>query len=108
MARTEIDSGICGFTTTVEARMEGDECVLQIESGCPGIRKVAEEITRVDPFREITFRGEGPAVLQAAARHCKHPACPVPAGIIKAVEVAAGLALPKDAAIRVRATDDGV
>jgi hypothetical protein len=36
-----------------------------------------------------------------AAKHCKHAACPVPSGIIKAVEVASGLALPKDASIQV-------
>jgi hypothetical protein len=29
-----------------------------------------------------------------------HPACPVPSGILKAIEVAAGLALPKDASIK--------
>jgi hypothetical protein len=36
-----------------------------------------------------------------AAKHCKHAACPVPSGIIKAIEVASGLALPKDASITV-------
>jgi hypothetical protein len=30
-----------------------------------------------------------------------HPGCPVPAGIIKAVEVEGGLALPRDASIKV-------
>ena len=30
-----------------------------------------------------------------------HFACPVPAGVFKAIEVAAGLALPRDATIRV-------
>jgi hypothetical protein len=105
MARTVIDAGICGFTTTVDARMEGDECVLSIQGGCPGIQRLAAEVTRVDPLREITYRGEGPLILQAAAKHCKHPACPAPAGILKAVEVAAGLALPRDAAIRVAADD---
>ena len=40
-------------------------------------------------------------MLRMAAQHCKHAACPVPSGIIKAIEVAAGLALPKDAHIEV-------
>jgi hypothetical protein len=31
-----------------------------------------------------------------AAKHCQHASCPVPSGIIKAIEVASGLALPKD------------
>ena len=105
MAKTEIEAGVCGRTTVVDARMEGDECVLAIESECPGIQRMAEELERVDPLREISYRGAGPLTLQMAAKHCKHPACPVPAGIIKAVEVAAGLALPKDAMIRVTASE---
>jgi hypothetical protein len=36
-----------------------------------------------------------------AAKHCQHASCPVPSGIIKAIEVASGLALPKDASIQV-------
>jgi hypothetical protein len=51
-------------------------------------------------MREITFRGQGPLTLQLAAKHCAHPACPVPVGIIKAVEVEAGLALAADVTIK--------
>jgi hypothetical protein len=50
---------------------------------------------------EIGYHGDGPEVLRAATKLCPHPACPVPVGILKAVEVSAGLALPKDASIRV-------
>lgn len=39
--------------------------------------------------------------MRLAAKHLRHAACPVPAGIIKAVEVAAGLALPADATIKI-------
>lgn len=105
MPRTEIAGGICGFTTTVDAQMEGDDCVLAIASGCAGIMRMAAELPRVDPMREITYRGEGPLILEVAARHCRHTACPVPSGIIKAVEVAAGLALPKDASVRFQAEE---
>jgi hypothetical protein len=41
-----------------------------------------------------------------ATKHCKHAACPVPSGIIKAVEVASGLALPKNASIQVSQAED--
>jgi hypothetical protein len=36
-----------------------------------------------------------------ASKHCPHPSCIVPSGIIKAVEVAADFALPKDAGIKI-------
>ena len=100
MGRAEICPGICGFTTVVEARMDGSRCVLSIDSECEAIQCLAAELSQVDPFQEITFRGDGPRVLRLAACHCSHAACPVPVGIIKAVEVAAGLALPADVTIR--------
>ena len=100
MTRAEIVSGVCGFTTVVEARMEGSNCALSIESDCSAIQHLAEELKHVTPFQEITFRGSGPLTLQVAAKHCMHTACPVAVGIIKAVEVEAGLALPADVTIR--------
>jgi len=101
MAKAEIESGICGFSATVETRMNGRHCFVSIESDCKAIQELAEEIKEVDPFQEISFRGEGPRVLAKGVEHCYHTACPVPVGIIKAIEVEAGLALPKDAVIRV-------
>lgn len=102
MATSEIHAGICGFVTVVHAEMDDDDCVVTINSDCPDIQALASELTRVDPMREITWRGRAPQVLEMAPRYCKHAACPVPVGIIKAVEVAAGLALPADATITVR------
>ncbi len=99
MATAIIQAGICGFTTTVEARANGSACELTITSECSAIRRLAEELTQVDPLREISYRGEGPQVLRAAAATCRHPACPVPVGILKAIEVEAGLALPADVTI---------
>ncbi|HSJ56815.1 MAG TPA: hypothetical protein VLC95_06525 [Anaerolineae bacterium] len=105
MAKAEITSGVCGFTATVRATMEGRKVKLAIESDCDAIQRLAEELTEVEPFKEITFRGEGPRALDAGRRHCYHPACPVPVGIIKAVEVEAGLALPAEARIELSKDD---
>ena len=65
------------------------------------IQKLAAELTEVDPLQEVSFRGSGPLTHRLAACHLRHAACPVPVGIIKAVEVAVGLALPADATIKV-------
>jgi hypothetical protein len=100
LGSAEIHSGICGFTTRVTARREGAKVTLDIESECDAIQRLGQELTEVEPFQEITFRGEGPRTLKAGAKHCYHPACPVPVGIIKAIEVEAGLALPADATIK--------
>ena len=100
MAKVEINSGACGFNAIVEARMNGTKCAISIDSECEAIRALAGELTEVDPFQEITFNGPGPQTLQAGVEHCYHPACPVPVGIIKVVEVAAGLNLPVDSSIK--------
>ena len=67
----------------------------------PYVRTVAADLDEVDALRQIGLRGGLPDVLETAYRHCAHAACPVPAGLIKAVEVAAGLALPRDVAMRI-------
>jgi hypothetical protein len=103
-ARAEISSGICGYSTTVEARMNGKVCELRIESGCASVERLAQDLHQVDPYQELTFRGDAPETLRLASEHCSHAACPVPTGIIKAVEIVAGLAIPKD--VRIRLTKD--
>jgi hypothetical protein len=105
MAKAEIFSGICGFNTTVETRANGAKCTVAIKSECEAIQSLGNALTEVDPWKEITFRGNGPATLQAGAEHCYHTACPVPVGIIKAIEVEAGLALPKDVTIKLSKSD---
>ena len=101
MAMARIESGVCGMTTTVRTKAEGRTVHIEFESDCGYVQALAAKLSQVDPFREISYRGEGPVTLRLAAEHLVHPACPVPAGTIKAIEVAAGLALPKDAHIRV-------
>jgi hypothetical protein len=105
MAKAHIFSGRCGFNTEVEATQveteDGERVRLNISSECKSCQRLAAALTEVDPYREFTYRGEGPQVLQTAAQILPHPACPVPAGILKAIEVAAGLALPADASIKI-------
>ena len=100
MAKAEIFAGICGFNTTVHATAEGGMVNLEIASECQAIQKLAQHLTQVDPFKEISTRRSMPQSLEAGVKYCTHAACPVPAGIIKAIEVEAGLALPKDVTIK--------
>jgi len=101
MAKAEIFAGICGFSTQVETKMDGDLVNLEIQSDCSAIQKLALELTSVNPYKEISARRAVPLTLQAGLKYCTHAACPVPVGIIKAIEVEAGLALPLDVTIKV-------
>jgi len=106
LAKAEICAGVCGFNTTVEAHQDGSgQIELTIESDCRGIQRLAVELREVDPYREFTYRGQGPLTLQLGAKYCSHAACPVPVGIIKAIEVEAGLALPAEVSIKLSKSD---
>jgi hypothetical protein len=106
MAKAEINSGICGFTATVRTTMDGRKVAVSVESDCDAIQRLGEELAEVEPFQEISFRGEGPRTLELGAKHCYHTACPVPVGIIKAIEIEAGLALPADASIKLSKSNE--
>jgi len=101
MSKAEINAGICGHVTTVEAKMEGKICKLSITSSCKAIQQLAEALPEVTPMLEISCKRAMPQTLQMGLKHCYHAACPVPVGIIKAIEVEAKLALPKDVLIKV-------
>jgi phosphoribosyl 1,2-cyclic phosphodiesterase len=101
MSKAEINAGVCGHVTTVEARMEGKICRLAITSDCKAIQELAKELMEVNPMLEISCKRATPQTLQMGLKHCYHAACPVPVGIIKAIEVEARLALPKDVLIKV-------
>jgi hypothetical protein len=61
---------------------------------------MAEELTQVNPYQEISFKRKLPIIHEAGIKHCTHAACPVPVSIVKAVEIEAGLALPTDVVIK--------
>jgi hypothetical protein len=100
MTIVRVDSGICGFTTTITVRGAEDRNLLSVslDSECEMVRGLAGDVPmlkKMDAF--VGFLGN--PVYKAAARHLKHVACPVPSGILKALEVEAGLCIPRDAHI---------
>ena len=101
MSRAEIAPGVCGFFTVVEVHSEGRLCNVSITSDCKAIQKLAEELGPLDPLKEIASRRATPRCLELGLKHCFHAACPVPVGIIKAIEVEKKLALPVAVSIKV-------
>jgi len=104
-AIVEIDAGVCGFKTQAKASGEDDQhVVFEVASDCENIRRLAaalKEREPVDAYQEISPAAEGALmqVVRATLRGCC-AGCAVPAGLFKAMQVAAGLALPKDVSIR--------
>ena len=100
MNKVTVKPGVCGLIS--EITVEADEmqtCKVSIVSACDAIKAMEAALSEVDGFTECFARFSDSEVYKAADAHCKHLACPVPSGILKAIEVACGLALPKNAEI---------
>jgi len=104
-ATAEIEAGVCGFKTHVTAQCDdGQHVALAVASDCEKIGRVAAALNAVQPldaFQEIHPGKE--SVLLGCARQTLQGCCAgcvVPAGLFKTMQVAAGLALPADIAIR--------
>lgn len=100
MAHATVNPGICGFRTRLEVVPEADgRCLVRGESACSHVQRLLASLGPVDPYGEISYQPEAPRTLAAAAAVLPHPACPVPCALLKALEVAAGLALPADVSV---------
>lgn len=102
MTKVTVMAGPCRFETVITAEADEDEfgkVKLSIETQCPHYKDLSSELSEVDAFCELGM-GRAPGVIgDIMAKHRKHATCPVPLGIMKAVEVEAGLALPTEPVI---------
>lgn len=108
VATAVIHAGVCGFVTRVRAAGDDDFSVrLEIESDCQKVRGFAEELAEAGPLDALDeiARGHESIVLATAARHCRGccAACVAADGTFKAMQVAAGLALPAPVQIELKA-----
>jgi len=105
-AIVEVNAGICGFQTRIHAESDDDQNVsFKIASACEKARKFGDALMArcpVDGFAEIGEGSDG-VILTTARETLKGccAACAVPVGAFKAMQVAAGLALPKDVQVSI-------
>lgn len=102
MATIHVDPGICGLPSVIRAESDdGQICRVTVESKCEAISALVAELGEVDGYAAAFSNFPDNPVYLAASRHYRHAACPVPSAVIKAIEIACGLALPKDVSFRV-------
>ena len=102
MTKVEVFSGICGFTTRIEVEeTEKYVAILRMEGECPNCGKVAAVLAEgpLNVMNELFRKGQS-KVIETCRANLPHISCPVPAGILKALEVGTKLALPADASIK--------
>lgn len=106
MIRVEIEPGICGLVSIISASSgENDSVRIKVESDCPKVRKFSQDILSIG-IVEVVSTGQENPILNSAAKCGLHSSCPVPVGVLKAAEVAVGIALPKDVSIRFKNLKD--
>ena len=99
MTRVTVQPGICGFSILVSVERDKDRNLhLSLDTECEMVKKMAEDISFLEfraPFATILHN----PVYRSASKNLKHAACPVPSGILKAIEVELGVCLPRPVSI---------
>jgi hypothetical protein len=101
-----VDAGVCGFQTRIHADSDDTQNVtFKVTSGCEKAQKFGEALVAqgpVDGYAEIGAGADG-VVLTTARESLEGccAACAVPVGAFKAMQEAAGVALPKDVTLKV-------
>jgi hypothetical protein len=103
-ARADVQAGVCGFRSAVAASCaDHRHAQLAVTSDCETVGALAAALREhgpFDAFDEIDSRTESAlmAVVRAHLKGCC-AGCAVPVGLFKAMQVAAGLALPREVVI---------
>ena len=97
MAELTVDAGICGFTTVIRTVSDDMQTVaIEYETGCPHAARAHDELQSIDAYAELFKKPHETSVYFALSKYLPHVTCPLYSGFLKAIEAAAGLALPKD------------
>lgn len=105
MTKVRLNPGPCGFKTAIEvAKTAKRKVKVTITSGCEIITNLGQSLTVVGHSDSLQPR-ESSDLHAQATKHGLHTACPVPIAILKAIEVEAGLAVPRDVSIRFEKTE---
>jgi hypothetical protein len=100
MTTVTVNSGACGFSITIRAEKKpGGKIAVSLDTDCEMVKKMLKDVAVLDRFAPLTGILNNP-VYRSASQHLKHAACVVPSAILKAVEVEAGLNVPKNVKIR--------
>ncbi len=104
---TQIDPGVCNFDAVVTACTEDNQNVtFEFASQCETIKEFGKQINDISPVDAIAALGpeENPILSKARVllqtKGCCE-ACIVPAATVKTMQIAAGLALPKDVSLTI-------
>jgi len=100
MIIAQVEAGICGFSTLIRVSILARRSIkFTLESECDHITALGNHLSTLG-IREVlkTPINQNP-IYETAGRCHLHASCAVPCGVLKAAEIALGLALPKEVKI---------
>jgi hypothetical protein len=101
IAHVTAEPGICGFRCTIKAQ-KSDNRTVAVEingSECKQIQRLSACLTEMSLKELFMPLTRNPVYIAAEKSGC-HPSCTIPAAVLKAVEVALDMALPKEVRIK--------
>lgn len=103
MSKVVVFAGACRRTTQIVAKKvaEKGKVSIRITSECEAVNEMARELSLVDVDRDLLGDFCDSIIAKMSTKYYLHSTCPVPIGILKAVEVETELAAPKDVIIRI-------
>ena len=107
MAEVIVDAGICGMITKIISKKRANGKIdLIIETPCEKLQELNGKLLCMDPMKEVFANISDSLVYKECEAAKIHLACPVPSAILKALEVEADFALPKDVHFKIKLTNN--
>jgi hypothetical protein len=103
--KASIAPGVCNFDAVVTACTEDSQNVrFEFVTECETMKEFAKQVSEISPVDAIATLGPEENPILAKARKLLQTkgccdACIVPASAVKIMQIAAGLALPKDVSL---------
>lgn len=100
MALCWVRAGVCGHETSIKAyKVDPTHIAFEITTTCEHIQALAGALGEVDVAHDMACRLDETQVYRLAVEHVCRNSCIVPAAILKAMEVTAGIFLPGNCSI---------
>ncbi|MCM8792686.1 MAG: hypothetical protein NC826_06095 [Candidatus Omnitrophica bacterium] len=100
MASLWVKAGICRNEVVISTKKKSPTKIeLSFETNCKHVKALAEDLKEINIGIEMSCPMNETEIYKLSSKHLCRNSCIVPAAILKAIEVTAGLFLPAPASI---------
>ncbi len=101
LTKVKIMAGACGYSSVVKIDKTGKMTIkIEIITACKALRSMNEDLKHIDCSKDVFVKMVDSSIYKLASRKLRHTDCPVPAAIVKGIQVELGGAIAKDVIIR--------